>query len=442
MPRRFAGTTKRALLKAQKRGWQTKIIALHSSLLRLLGRSGLLLVTPLDFFRRHIFDVRSEPPLVALRVFDSTGSVSIRLVRGFSNRLSACRERALVNGINVLDIQVEHGRSRRPLITRLTDHDHRVADTHFGVHHAALVVAMAIFFLCAERLFQKINLRFCIRHRQVRRDGVIAIRNWFDCHDFASRVSGFALARSTAFSLRRLPQSYDVAIGIREPGKLALRKRYDGHQSFAAKRCRFVQIALHIIDFNVDRDVIVRLMTESGDVSVDAAARRSVDNRCWPGLLRAPVKKLGEELGGARFVAAPNFEMNDRTTHERLPSIKAPTFYSSFEFIVSGFELQLRETDGSVSVTSLTSGWKPGIFESFAGNPKLLYSIHMHLFINGDERVVAGPLPLAELIEQLGMKGDRVAVELNHEIIARAQWPETKLKDGDRLEIVHFVGGG
>jgi len=66
----------------------------------------------------------------------------------------------------------------------------------------------------------------------------------------------------------------------------------------------------------------------------------------------------------------------------------------------------------------------------------------MHLFINGDERVVAGPVPLAELIEQLGMKGDRVAVELNHEIIARAQWPETKLKDGDRLEIVHFVGGG
>jgi len=40
------------------------------------------------------------------------------------------------------------------------------------------------------------------------------------------------------------------------------------------------------------------------------------------------------------------------------------------------------------------------------------------------------------------MKGDRVAVELNREIVSRAQWSGTQLKDGDRLEIVHFVGGG
>ena len=51
-------------------------------------------------------------------------------------------------------------------------------------------------------------------------------------------------------------------------------------------------------------------------------------------------------------------------------------------------------------------------------------------------------LSLTQLIEQLGMKGDRVAVELNREIVSRAQWPETSLKDGDQLEIVHFVGGG
>jgi thiamine biosynthesis protein ThiS len=66
----------------------------------------------------------------------------------------------------------------------------------------------------------------------------------------------------------------------------------------------------------------------------------------------------------------------------------------------------------------------------------------MRLFINGDEKSLAGSLSLAELIEQLGMKGDRVAVELNREIVSRPQWPETTLKDGDRLEIVHFVGGG
>jgi sulfur carrier protein len=66
----------------------------------------------------------------------------------------------------------------------------------------------------------------------------------------------------------------------------------------------------------------------------------------------------------------------------------------------------------------------------------------MRLFINGDEKSFADPLSLAQLIEQLGMKGDRVAVELNREIVSRAQWSETSLRDGDRLEIVHFVGGG
>jgi sulfur carrier protein len=66
----------------------------------------------------------------------------------------------------------------------------------------------------------------------------------------------------------------------------------------------------------------------------------------------------------------------------------------------------------------------------------------MHLFINGDEKSFGDSLSLAELIEQLGMKGDRVAVELNREIISRAQWAETNLNDGDHLEIVHFVGGG
>ncbi len=66
----------------------------------------------------------------------------------------------------------------------------------------------------------------------------------------------------------------------------------------------------------------------------------------------------------------------------------------------------------------------------------------MHLFINGEDKTFSDALTLAQLVEQLGMKGDRVAVELNREIVSRAQWTETTLKDGDRLEVVHFVGGG
>lgn len=66
----------------------------------------------------------------------------------------------------------------------------------------------------------------------------------------------------------------------------------------------------------------------------------------------------------------------------------------------------------------------------------------MTLTINGEEKSFASGLSLAELIQRLGMKPDRVAVELNREIISRSAWPATQLKEGDGLEIVHFVGGG
>jgi len=66
----------------------------------------------------------------------------------------------------------------------------------------------------------------------------------------------------------------------------------------------------------------------------------------------------------------------------------------------------------------------------------------MHLQINGEQRDFADGLTISALVAQLGMKPDRVAVELNLEIVPRARWETTTLKDGDRLEAVHFVGGG
>ena len=65
----------------------------------------------------------------------------------------------------------------------------------------------------------------------------------------------------------------------------------------------------------------------------------------------------------------------------------------------------------------------------------------MKLTINGEEQVY-GAETLSALVELLGMKSDRVAIELNREIVSRERWPQTPLHDGDRLEIVHFVGGG
>ena len=66
----------------------------------------------------------------------------------------------------------------------------------------------------------------------------------------------------------------------------------------------------------------------------------------------------------------------------------------------------------------------------------------MRLMINGKEQIFEEGMNLARLVERLGMKSDRVAVELNREIVPRAQWSETRLKDRDQLEVVHFVGGG
>lgn len=66
----------------------------------------------------------------------------------------------------------------------------------------------------------------------------------------------------------------------------------------------------------------------------------------------------------------------------------------------------------------------------------------MKLIINGAEREFTNVSTLASLVDQLGMKPDRVAIERNRDIVPRDRWSETTLADGDRLEIVHFVGGG
>jgi thiamine biosynthesis protein ThiS len=66
----------------------------------------------------------------------------------------------------------------------------------------------------------------------------------------------------------------------------------------------------------------------------------------------------------------------------------------------------------------------------------------MTLTINGEEREFDSIKTLSDLITNLGMKPDRVAVELNRELVPRDRWPATPLSNGDKLEVVHFVGGG
>ena len=64
------------------------------------------------------------------------------------------------------------------------------------------------------------------------------------------------------------------------------------------------------------------------------------------------------------------------------------------------------------------------------------------LSVNGDAVVVAGGLSVAGLLGQLGLEPRKVAVERNEEIVVRSRYDSTVLQAGDRLEIVHFIGGG
>lgn len=66
----------------------------------------------------------------------------------------------------------------------------------------------------------------------------------------------------------------------------------------------------------------------------------------------------------------------------------------------------------------------------------------MRIEVNGESREVEQDTTLSELVSQLSLVPARLAIERNREVVRRADWPETKLNEGDRIEIVHFVGGG
>ena len=66
----------------------------------------------------------------------------------------------------------------------------------------------------------------------------------------------------------------------------------------------------------------------------------------------------------------------------------------------------------------------------------------MTIILNGEARDVPEGFTLACLLEWLKIAADRVAVERNLEIVPRSQWAAARVENGDRLEVVHFVGGG
>lgn len=66
----------------------------------------------------------------------------------------------------------------------------------------------------------------------------------------------------------------------------------------------------------------------------------------------------------------------------------------------------------------------------------------MRIVLNGENKEISENISLKQLVDKLELKQERVAIELNKTVARRKDWAEIMLKDGDSLEIVHFVGGG
>ncbi len=71
-----------------------------------------------------------------------------------------------------------------------------------------------------------------------------------------------------------------------------------------------------------------------------------------------------------------------------------------------------------------------------------LLSRPMQLVVNGEERQVGQSTTVKQLLASLGLADTLVAVERNEEVVPRARHDSTELNEGDRVEVVHFVGGG
>lgn len=69
-------------------------------------------------------------------------------------------------------------------------------------------------------------------------------------------------------------------------------------------------------------------------------------------------------------------------------------------------------------------------------------TLNIEITINGETRHFAAGVTMTELIAQLQLTPERIAIEYNRAILARRCWGETELQTGDALEIVQFVGGG
>lgn len=71
-----------------------------------------------------------------------------------------------------------------------------------------------------------------------------------------------------------------------------------------------------------------------------------------------------------------------------------------------------------------------------------MFNVFMKVFINGESKELEQALNINQLLKRLSLPAERIAIELNKEVIRKKDWENIKINDADKIEIVHFVGGG
>ncbi|MET0754179.1 MAG: sulfur carrier protein ThiS [Pyrinomonadaceae bacterium] len=66
----------------------------------------------------------------------------------------------------------------------------------------------------------------------------------------------------------------------------------------------------------------------------------------------------------------------------------------------------------------------------------------MNILINGETKEISSELNLSELLKHFSLPSERIAIELNKKVVRKKDWENIKIAEGDKLEVIHFVGGG
>lgn len=66
----------------------------------------------------------------------------------------------------------------------------------------------------------------------------------------------------------------------------------------------------------------------------------------------------------------------------------------------------------------------------------------MNIIVNGEQKHLSDDLNLLELLKKLDLPTERVAIEVNKNVVRKKEWTQTNIADSDKIEIIHFVGGG